>query len=278
MRVRGGVLSRLLRVGESPVLVRAWEPARGRVALRAESRRPGRGRRAGGDPAAGQPSRRRGRAAPGARADALRPRRRRRPERVLPPLPPRPAARAGAAPPALAAPAAPAVGLGGAGLGGGQAADRDRAGGPHPAPHRRPLGRPPRRATAAPCATCRRPRRSPAGRRPNWRRWTSRRAARSPCARSPARSPPGAATRPTRAPTGACSPFPRSVPGPCSASGSFGRGDPDSLPAGDLIYLKLVGRLARLGRRATVEEVEEFYAPYEPFRGLAGLWTIGLYR
>lgn len=60
--------------------------------------------------------------------------------------------------------------------------------------------------------------------------------------------------------------------------GLLGRGDPDSLPAGDLIYLKLVGRLARLGRRATVEEVEEFYAPYEPFRGLAGLWTIGLYR
>ena len=60
--------------------------------------------------------------------------------------------------------------------------------------------------------------------------------------------------------------------------GLFGRGDPDSLPAGDLIYLKLVGRLARLGRRATVEEVEEFYAPYVPFRGLAGLWTIGLYR
>jgi len=60
--------------------------------------------------------------------------------------------------------------------------------------------------------------------------------------------------------------------------GLFGRGDPDSLPAGDLIYLKLVGRLARLGRRATVEEVEEFYAPYAPFRGLAGHWTVGLYR
>jgi 3-methyladenine DNA glycosylase/8-oxoguanine DNA glycosylase len=53
----------------------------------------------------------------------------------------------------------------------------------------------------------------------------------------------------------------------------FGRGDADSLPAGDLIYLKLVGRLARLGRRATVEEVEEFYAPYAPFRGLAATWT-----
>ncbi|HXV04384.1 MAG TPA: hypothetical protein VFP23_00570, partial [Solirubrobacterales bacterium] len=55
--------------------------------------------------------------------------------------------------------------------------------------------------------------------------------------------------------------------------GLFGRGDPDSLPAGDLAYLKLVGRLARLGRRATVAEVEEFYAPYAPFRGLAAAWT-----
>ena len=55
--------------------------------------------------------------------------------------------------------------------------------------------------------------------------------------------------------------------------GLFGRGDPDSLPAGDLMYIKLVGRLARLGRRATVEEVEEFYAPYAPFRGIAAAWT-----
>jgi 3-methyladenine DNA glycosylase/8-oxoguanine DNA glycosylase len=56
--------------------------------------------------------------------------------------------------------------------------------------------------------------------------------------------------------------------------GLFGRGDPDSLPAGDLMYLKLVGRWARLGRRATVEEVEEFYAPYAPYRGLAGVWSL----
>jgi 3-methyladenine DNA glycosylase/8-oxoguanine DNA glycosylase len=55
--------------------------------------------------------------------------------------------------------------------------------------------------------------------------------------------------------------------------GLFGRGDFDSLPAGDLVYIKLVGRLARLGRRATVEEVEEFYAPYAPFRGLVGALT-----
>jgi 3-methyladenine DNA glycosylase/8-oxoguanine DNA glycosylase len=50
----------------------------------------------------------------------------------------------------------------------------------------------------------------------------------------------------------------------------YGRGELDSLPAGDLGYLKLVGRLAGLGRRATIEEVEEFFRPYEPFRGLAG--------
>lgn len=58
--------------------------------------------------------------------------------------------------------------------------------------------------------------------------------------------------------------------------GLLGRGEPDSLPAGDLMHLKLVGRLARLGRRATVEEVEEFYAPYAPFRGLAAAWMTAL--
>jgi len=59
----------------------------------------------------------------------------------------------------------------------------------------------------------------------------------------------------------------------------FGRGEMDSLPAGDLGYIKLVGRLAGLGRRATVAEVEEFYAPYEPYRGLVGALTlVGLYR
>ena len=52
--------------------------------------------------------------------------------------------------------------------------------------------------------------------------------------------------------------------------GLFGRGDPDSLPAGDLGYVKLIGHLSGEGRRATVEEVERYYAPYAPFRGLAG--------
>jgi 3-methyladenine DNA glycosylase/8-oxoguanine DNA glycosylase len=56
--------------------------------------------------------------------------------------------------------------------------------------------------------------------------------------------------------------------------GFSGRGEPDALPAGDLAYVKLVGVLARLGRRATVEEVEEYFAPYAPFRGLAGSFAL----
>ena len=52
--------------------------------------------------------------------------------------------------------------------------------------------------------------------------------------------------------------------------GLYGRGEVDSLPAGDLGYIKLVGLLAGLGRRATIEEVEEFFSAYEPYRGLAG--------
>ena len=57
--------------------------------------------------------------------------------------------------------------------------------------------------------------------------------------------------------------------------GINGRGDLDSLPAGDLIYVKLVGHLSGRGRRATTAEVEEFYAPFAPYRGLAGLHTLG---
>jgi 3-methyladenine DNA glycosylase/8-oxoguanine DNA glycosylase len=61
--------------------------------------------------------------------------------------------------------------------------------------------------------------------------------------------------------------------------GLFGRNELDSLPAGDLGYVKLIGRLAGLGRRATVPEVEEFYAPYEPYRGLVGSLTLaGLHK
>lgn len=59
--------------------------------------------------------------------------------------------------------------------------------------------------------------------------------------------------------------------------GLFGRGEFDSLPAGDLAYVKLVGVAAGLGRRATVAEVEEFYRPYEPFRALAGVFSLSHY-
>ena len=58
-----------------------------------------------------------------------------------------------------------------------------------------------------------------------------------------------------------------------------GRGDLDSLPAGDVAYLKLVGHLSGRGRRATVTEVEDFYAPYAPYRALAARLTLaGLSR
>jgi 3-methyladenine DNA glycosylase/8-oxoguanine DNA glycosylase len=53
-----------------------------------------------------------------------------------------------------------------------------------------------------------------------------------------------------------------------------GQGRDDMLAAGDLAYIKLVGRLAGLGRRATVDEVRDFFAPYEPYQGLAGLYLL----
>jgi DNA-3-methyladenine glycosylase II len=60
--------------------------------------------------------------------------------------------------------------------------------------------------------------------------------------------------------------------------GLYGRGDADCLPAGDLGFLKLIGRLEGLGRRATPDEVEEFFAPYAPFRGLAGTFVLRAYH
>jgi 3-methyladenine DNA glycosylase/8-oxoguanine DNA glycosylase len=60
---------------------------------------------------------------------------------------------------------------------------------------------------------------------------------------------------------------------------SAGQGRLDQLPAGDLAYLKLVGRL-RGGRggdprtRASEEEVEQFFAPYAPYSALAGAYAL----
>lgn len=53
-----------------------------------------------------------------------------------------------------------------------------------------------------------------------------------------------------------------------------GQGRDDMLPAGDLAYVKIVGRLAALGRRASEGEVREFFEPYAPFQALAGTYVI----
>ena len=53
-----------------------------------------------------------------------------------------------------------------------------------------------------------------------------------------------------------------------------GHGRDDVIPALDLAYIKLVGQLAGLGRRATEDEVRAFFAPYEPFAGLAGTYAV----
>ena len=56
-----------------------------------------------------------------------------------------------------------------------------------------------------------------------------------------------------------------------------GQGRLDQLPAADLAYLKLVGRLRTGGdprARATEEEVVELFAPYAPWAGLAGLHAL----
>jgi 3-methyladenine DNA glycosylase/8-oxoguanine DNA glycosylase len=53
-----------------------------------------------------------------------------------------------------------------------------------------------------------------------------------------------------------------------------GQGRDDVLPALDLDYVKLVGDLAGLGRRATEEEVRDFFAPYEEWAGLAAVYAL----
>jgi len=53
-----------------------------------------------------------------------------------------------------------------------------------------------------------------------------------------------------------------------------GQGRDDQIPAGDLAYVKLVGRLAGLGRRATEDEVRAFFAPYAEYAGLAGVYAL----
>jgi 3-methyladenine DNA glycosylase/8-oxoguanine DNA glycosylase len=277
MRVQSGVLSRLLRVGESPVLVQAWEPNRGRVMLRAESLDPAAVSAPPSVPA--PPSRPAGerelrlalermRFALGVDDDLGEFYRRFRRDALLGPLlRRRPWLRPRRRPWAWEALAWGVVK---------QLIESERAA----LIQRRIVGRwgarmgPDRAALRdVPAAAM------IAGRAP---------AELSAMDLSPGRSIALRAVAREIA-AGRCDPadpsgdkrllaIPEIGPWTVQCLGLFGRGDPDSLPAGDLVYLKLVGRLARLGRRASVEEVEEFYAPYAPFRGLAGLWTIGLYR
>lgn len=273
MSVRDGVLSRLLRVGESPVLVRAWEPGRGRVTFRAESVEP----------------------------EALSA------PRSLPPAESRPA---GDAELRLAIERMRFALAVDDDLGEFyRRFRRDPLLGP--LLRRRPWLRPRRRPWAwealawAVVKQLIETERAAMIQRRIVGRWGVR------LERQALRDVPDAATIAGRAPAelaamdlspgrsialrrvageiaaGRCDPaqaladrrllaVPEIGPWTVQCLGLFGRGDPDSLPAGDLIYLKLVGRLARMGRRATVEEVEELYAPYAPFRGLAGLWSLSL--
>lgn len=56
----------------------------------------------------------------------------------------------------------------------------------------------------------------------------------------------------------------------------LGQGRVDQLPAGDLAYRKLVGRLLTGDPRARVDEqdVRRFFAPYAPYQGLAGAYAL----
>lgn len=60
----------------------------------------------------------------------------------------------------------------------------------------------------------------------------------------------------------------------CEKLAFHGQGRDDQLPAGDLAYLKLVGGLLGLGRRATEEEVRTFFAPYGEHAALAGIYLL----
>ena len=53
-----------------------------------------------------------------------------------------------------------------------------------------------------------------------------------------------------------------------------GQGRDDQIPALDVAYLKFVGLAAGLGRRATEDEVREFFEPYGEYAALAGTYAL----
>jgi DNA-3-methyladenine glycosylase II len=278
LRMRGGVAARLLHVGGSPVLVRAWQPARDRVRFRAEAvdpelisrppivAAPDRGPAAGAQLAEAVERMRR---ALWVDADLADFHRRFRRDPLIGPLIRRmPGFRPKGRPWPWEALAAAVVG---------QLIEAERAAlierriagrwGPKLGEGRGALRDVPGPAAIAGRAPAELEQLELVGRRAVALRRLARDVAAGRCR---IESPEGDERLLAR---------PQIGPWTVQCLGLFGRNQLDSLPAGDLGYIKLVGRLAGLGRRATVAEVEEFYAPYEPYRGLVGTMTLaGLHR
>jgi DNA-3-methyladenine glycosylase II len=277
LRVHGGVATRLLHVGGSPVLARAWQPGAGRVRLRVEPVDPTAVRRPrflAEEPAPAGPDQlalglERMRLVLGVDLDLTEFHRRFRRDPLVGPVIRRmPGFRPQRRPWPWEALAAAVVG---------QLIEADRAA----LIERRIAGRWGARLgegrgalrDVPPAATI-------AGRAPAELESMDLAASRAVALRRLAREVAAGRCRiQRRVDDGRLLAMPQIGPWTVRCLGLFGRGDLDSLPAGDLGYVKLVGRLAGLGRRATVPEVEEFYAPYEPYRGLVGTLTLaGLHR
>ena len=212
------------------------------------------------------------------RADAVRARRRRGPERVRPRLPRRSADRGGDPPSPLAPSEAAPVAVGGARLGGHRAADRGAPRGADPAPDREALGRAlPARRTAATGALARA---WPAPDVPTAAVVAGVAPAELACLRpravardraDPLRS--RGRRRPRRPPdrpgTGGCC-DPGIGPWTLQVLGSAAAASPTRCPPATS-PTSSSSACSRLGRRARRSPgVEEYFAPYAPFRGLAG--------